>query len=213
VACITAVLKGPTSTMSTEISLSSDIQMNLFDGDKFAPGYSLPGFTEVDKSWMIGVPHVITAVTFWTPKKGIGHCSVEAYVGTAKMLERQLKREKIEELSGTEPMVDPEEAIVYSDGSTGIRRQLVSLFAGVGMIEFDKETQGLPTEGKLGESQYDTPWTSWATYSQSRQQGENMVPSFSLSHTGTPLRIAVNGGLMRSAYSNDTGDSATFYLR
>ena len=197
---------------------------DLFNGDKFNVGYRIPGFSEVDKAWLVGVPHVITRVTFWVPQKGIGHCSLEAYVGTAGMLDRAVKRDKIPPTALTAdgtPIVEPEEAVVYSDGSTGIRRQIVKLLSSYGLIDVGHED--MPAEGKLGESRFDTPWvitnpkaakgsTGWKSFSGSRAQGDVQVPSIQEGHKGQPLRILVNG-LQPSMYVNDTGDGLTYYLR
>lgn len=171
--------------------------------------YSLPGLTEVDKEWLIGVPHVITKVTFWVPKKGIGHCSVEATIAPEHALSAQLKREKIEALdpSGA-PMVEPGEQVVYSDGSTGIRRTLVAMLQAADVI--DVGHADLAETGKLGECRYDAPWTDWDRIDSTTMQGAVEVPSFEKNHVGGQLKIRVTRGLQKSDYND--GESTTYYL-
>lgn len=205
--------------MSDVVLFGNDPIVDLFDGDRFAAGYSLPGFTEVDKLWLEGVPHVITRVTFWVPTKGIGHCSVEAYTGTTEMILRALRRGKIPAtaLNGDAPIVEAKEAVVYSDGGTGIRRTLVKMFQQFGLIDVGHEK--LPEEGPLGECRYDVPWVGktakdgWTSFTGTRMQGSVQVPSIQENHNGDALRINVLGGLQKSEYSNETGDSTTWYLK
>jgi hypothetical protein len=197
----------------TEVALSDTDQAALFDGDNFAPGYSLPGYSKIDKAWLVGVPHVITRVTFWVPQMGNGHCSVEGYVGTQNMLNRASQRGRIEEMNsdGT-AKVDAEEPIVYADGSTGIRRQLVELLCTYGLVTIKSK---LPAEGAMGESRYDLPWSEWESFAGSRKQGTEDVPCIEESHTGAPLRIHVKNGLGASTggANRPAGAEPTYYLR
>lgn len=208
--------------LMTELAIPVDDTIGLFDGDSFGAGYSLPGFTEVDKAWMIGVPHVIVRVTYWVPKMGIGHCSIEAYSGTAGMIERAMRRNKIPAsalAADGKPLVEPEEAIVYSDGSTGVRRQVTKLLNTYGLIDVGHAE--FPEEGQLGESRYDVSWAGdgkkepgWESFSGTRMQGPVEVPCIEEDHNGNPLRIKVVGGLQVSEYSNRDGiDGLTYYLR
>jgi len=176
----------------------------LWDADD---SYSLPGVSEVDKSWLIGVPHVVVEATFWVPKKGIGHCSVKAVIAPEDMIERALKRERIRVLNNNRPMVDPLEYVVYSDGGTGIRRQCVTLLQAAGLI--DVGHADMAEAGKLGESRYDTPWPEWDRFDESTMQGETEVPSFTKNHAGGQFKIRVLGGLRDSEY--DDGESVTYY--
>lgn len=206
----------PSREMSqmTEVTMWDADQVDLFDGDDFATGYSLPGYSKVDKSWLIGVPHVITRVTFWTPGKvGVGFCSVEAHVGTEAMLKKAVERGNVEEVRGDgTPKVDAKEPVIYNDGGTGIRRQLVSLLSHFELLTIKSK---LPEEGGMGESRYDLPWTQWDSFSGTTRQGDADVPSFQENHNGSPFRIIVRGGLQASMGGANRPDGAepTYYLR
>lgn len=172
--------------------------------------YSLPGLTEVDKDWLLGVPHVIVKATFWVPKKGIGHCSVEAVIAPEEMLNKALERGKILTLGKDgRAMVDPLEWVVYSDGSTGIRRQVVTKLQEADLV--DVGHTDLAENGKLGDCRYDSPWTEWERFDESTMQGEVAVPSFTRNHVGGQFALRVLGGLTRSDYND--GESSTYYLR
>lgn len=175
---------------------------------------SAGGLLPLEKEFLEGVPHVITSFTFWVPQKGNGMVSVEAIVAGEGLLNRQVARGRIKTLS-----VEPNERVLYNDGSTGIRRSLVQLGQALGVLDVGHESGkgAMPEEGKLGESRYDLPWTQWKSFAQKTEQGKNekenpiFVPCFS-EMNGKPLRIRVLGGLRRSEYSNEQGDSTTWYL-
>lgn len=197
-----------------DLAIFDSAQTDLFDGDRFAAGYSLPGFTEVDKAWLVGIPHRITCVTYWVPKMGFGHVSLECVVGNARMIERAMRKNKVPDSAlGNDghPLVDAEEAIVYSDGGTGVRRQVTAILNTFGLINVGDG----PDEGKMGESRFDRPWTEWQHIGKStRGQGDVQVPSIRTNHAGEPLGINVNGGLIDSDYTNDSGiEGKTYYLR
>lgn len=197
----------------SDIVFAGGVEPSLFDGDQWGTeAYSLPGLVECEKSWLEGVPHVITRVTFWVSDiKDKDFVSLQAVVAPDRFIRRQLDRNKIRELDDNgRPKVDPEEAIVYSDGSTGIRRQIVSLLETFKLIEIKSD---LPPNGKLGESRYDLNFTHWE-FEQATEQGDTIVPDFTKMHNGSPLRINVKGGLMSSKGDNHTEEGKpTYYLR
>lgn len=173
------------------------------------------------KPLLIGVTHVITSVTFQTPvevKKGQdpdrGYVTVEATVASEGYLLQQIRQGKIPNVESLEGLgVRPNERIVYNDGSTGIRRQLVAMLNFTGHIKVDDviETDDV----------YDRPWTEWLytgdqtkVYAAGKDE-ERTVPSFDRKRNGDPLVIPVMNGLRASYYPNPGvggGESVTYYL-
>lgn len=174
-----------------------------------------------DKMQLIGIPHRITAVTYWLPPGNqIGMVSLEATVGSKEELEKALERSWIPGKSSLgELPVDPEERIVYNDGSTGIRRQITAMLSSL------KDSEGKFAFMDVGEikqdSDYDKPWTEWGQggFRQWRSQGADkngdpiLVPSFTSWPDGKPLVIGCRHGLRVSEYDNEYAQGArTFYL-
>lgn len=178
----------------------------------------IDGFTEVLKDEMLGVPHAITGMTFWMPKRNQdgslqrGFVSCECTIGDANMLEAALKRGWIpNKTSVDELLFSPNERVLYNDGSTGIRRQLVEILQNGKLLDVG---------GNGDRMRFDKPWTEWASFTQHTTQGTDkdgddvIVPSFHETPEGNPLVIIVPRGLMKSSYSNDyTDDGVTYYLR
>lgn len=149
---------------------------------------------EKDKARLLGVPHIITRVTYRPGIEERDYVSVEAVVGTGYALEKEIKRGRIPGVSTyAELSVDAEEHIVYNDGSTGIRRQLTHLLHNMGLIEVPNVGQDL--------SVFDSPYTDWSVITQiGLMNGDATdekieVPDFTLSPSGAPLAIAVDHGL------------------
>jgi hypothetical protein len=180
----------------------------LIDSGEF---YAVPGFGLVDDKMMLcGVPHVIIGVTFQipTPARPRGYVSLRGIIGTAAKLAEAKSRKWIP--NGADCAFNPEERIIYNDGSTGIRRQVVELLDRWGLIEVGnhdfKANDNFP-------NRFDLPWTEWVSFSQDAVQGENIVPEFSTNHNGNLFALQVTRGLRVSEYSNDKADDArTFYL-
>jgi hypothetical protein len=180
----------------------------------------IDGFTEVAKSELIGVPHAITGLTFWYPKKNVdgtmqrGFVAVECTVGSVRMLEAALAREWIPGKSKIDELIfSPNERILYNDGSTGIRRQLVEILETAHLIDVGHRD----IEDK---SRLDKSWLEWESFTQTTTQGTDahgepvIVPSFKTNPNGAPLVIIVPRGLMVSNYTNDyTDEGTTYYLR
>jgi hypothetical protein len=175
----------------------------------------IDGFTEVDKSEMLGVPHVITSMTFWYPKKDQrGFVSVECTAGDANALETALRRGWIPNKTMlSELMFSPNERVLYNDGSTGIRRQLVELLESARLLD-------VGNRDIRDRSRFDKSWLEWESFSQHTTQGNNdsgepvIVPSFRENANGQPLLVIVPRGLHVSQYSNDhTDEGETYFLR
>lgn len=184
-----------------------------------------------EKESLAGVPHVITRATFWSidedqikaaNKAGLptprGYVSLEATVASEDKLARAVRRslcpvDKVEDLD-----VEPNERVIYNDGSTGIRRQVVVMLQLAGLIDVGGEATDTEPER---DRRFDVPWTEWANAgTQWVRQGEDkdgnaiMVPSFAFGPGGNPLLIHVRRGLEVSTYENAwTDKGTTWYLK
>lgn len=174
---------------------------------------------EQDKLRLLGVPFVATRLTF---RPGItdaagnlnDYVSVEAVIGGEPELAEALRRGWIPNASGViaDLPFRPNEKVVFNDGSTGVRRQFVTLLWKLGLIEI---------EGVAGDAAiFDTPYFGWKSFSQhSLMNGEGdeklTVPDFTEGSNGTPLAIFADHGLRLSEFPNPANPKDTsrvFYL-
>lgn len=175
----------------------------------------IQGLTLISKEEMLGVPHIITRVTYWMPKKDQkGMVSVEATIGGIPHLERAIQRRWIPNVENADQLrIDPNERVVYNDGGTGIRRQITMMLESLKLLDVGDNDNQTP-------ERFDRPWTEWENFAEHRYQSKEIgtVPSFSR-HTGADgveraLIIRCDRGLYLSAYSNEyTDEGETFYLR
>lgn len=182
--------------------------------------FVIDGFTEVGKDELQGVPHVVTGVTFWTPKRNPdktlqrGFVSVECTIGDANALDIALRRGWIPNKTSQDQLLfSPNERVVYNDGSTGVRRQLVQILHDAKLID-------VGTRDVTDASRFDVPWLEWESFTQFTTQGKDsdgqdiIVPSIKTKPNGNPLIIVVPRGLVKSEYSNSyTDDGVTYFLR
>lgn len=185
-------------------------QLNYRDLVNSEQVYRIPGFGLVtDKATLIGVPHIIVGVTFQMPladkSNEFGardYVTLRAMVGDEEALNEALERGWI---PGNKSPFRANELICYNDGSTGIRRDVVKMLDSAKLI-----TVG--NEDTVAANRYDAPWSLWTEFTQSVQQGENVVPEFVNNHNGQQFLIHSNRGLRASSYTNEFGDSTTYYL-
>lgn len=200
----------------TQIAIPGVTAAQTYDEAMAGAYASIGGVLPLEKAFLEGVPHVITRYVFWTPQKGTGMVSVEAIVASQAVLNRLIGRGK---LNAERLAVEADEHVIYNDGGTGIRRQLVQFGQLIGALSVGhgKGKTSMPEDGKLGESRYDLPWTQWTSFAQTASQGKDdagidvYVPCVETMN-GAPLRLRVTTGLRVSEYKNDTGDNATWYL-
>lgn len=172
--------------------------------------YRIPGWDLVsDKDMLMGVPFFIVGATFQMPvadKARPGgfrdYVSSRAIIGTQEMLDEANERGWIP----GKLAFKAEERILFNDGSTGIRRDIVKILDSAGLIKVGNE------DLSVGVNRFDLPWTMWDSFSQSALQGENVVPEFTTNHRGNLFTIKCARGVRRSDYSNEYGDSSTYYL-
>lgn len=166
---------------------------------------------ERDKNTLIGVPHVITSVTYrdGTKERPRGYVSIEATIAPALALDNAIRRGWIPNVSSLDQLaLEPGSNVVYNDGSTGIRRQLTEMFHNAGMCDVggDPKDRG---------ARYDRSHTEWDSckFEGTRHDSEYDVdvtyPMFDQSPNGGRLLIVVKHGLRVSEYGED---SVTFYL-
>lgn len=167
---------------------------------------------ERDKYTLIGVPHVITSVTYRESKdknKPRGFASVEATIAPAPAIENAIRRGWIPGVTALDQLAfTPGSNVVYNDGSTGIRRQLTQMFHDAGMCDVG----GDPAEKGARFDRSHTEWDS-CNFEGTRHDAEFDVdvtyPLFDQSPNGGRLLIVVKHGLRVSEYGED---SVTFYL-
>lgn len=149
---------------------------------------------EKDKARLLGVPHIITRVTYRPGIEERDYVSVEAVVADVDTLKYEIKRGRIPNVAEYADLaVEAEEHIVYNDGSTGVRRQLTHLLHNMGLIEVPDVGQDLGI--------FDTPYDGWSVITQTglmngdAEDEKIEVPDFTQSPSGAPLAIVVGHGL------------------
>jgi hypothetical protein len=203
-----------------------DVVEASYDELMQVPGFMAAGATIVSKGWLLGVPHIVTSATFWTPKESkqgvrMGMVSLEAVVAGVDILDRQIRLGRVLERLDSDgksetrviKSVDelgfyPGERIVYNDESTGIRRMVVQWLHKTELITLPKN----PPKGYDG-NPLDMPWTMWDAFAENTTQGELVVPRFTKLKSGNPFLIHAPRGLRVSEYANDfTDEGLTYYF-
>jgi hypothetical protein len=205
---------------SNQLNLWEEIAQRRDDAMHFTRSTLIKRDEGAGKYGLIGIPFVITKVTF-QPRtqqeiddQQYGYVSCEATIFPHDYVLRNCVRGFVPNVITVEAWTEsyklfPEEQIVINDGGTGIRRDLVRMFYDNGMIEMD-----LPTgTGR----DFDAPWDTWKGFSQStKRQVEDeiiSIPEFSQSPSGGRLLITVERGLRASKDpAAPKGHSDTFYL-
>ncbi len=174
---------------------------------------------EQDKMALIGVPMVITRVTY-RPKPAKmerGYVSIEAVIGDVLHIEQAIRRGWMPGVERFDQFAfSPEELIVFNDGGTGIRRQLTMLLQSAGVLDIGTYDASLPVSGV--HPAFDRDWSEWETFKTYALQNSGAtdadgnaikieVPDFG------GLKIFARRGLRVSEYTADgIGDATTFYL-
>jgi len=169
--------------------------------------YRIPGWDLVDnKDHLLGVPFIIVGVTFQMPVADKGRpAGARDYVSCRAIIGGNAELAEAEERGWIPGKLafKPEERILFNDGSTGIRRDIVKILHTAQLIDVGHEDDP---------GRFDLPWTEWASFSQAAQQGENVVPEFITNHRGNLFTLKARRGLRKSEYSNEYGDAVTYYL-
>lgn len=160
--------------------------------------YRSKGFRLIEKSALEGVPFVIIGVTYRegymnAQTKLLGdYVSVEAVVADAVTLASPQVQHM---LGGRALTVYPNEAVVFNDGGTGIKRELTELF----------ESMGLLLTGDH-ERPYDVPYMQW------ERGGDLAQTGITADLNGNVFRYLCMRGLRKSEYESPYGDAVTWYL-
>lgn len=162
--------------------------------------YRSKGFRLVGKSALEGVPFVIIGVTYregyMNPQtKLLGdYVSVEAVVANKEVLASPQVKHMI---GGRELTIYPNEAVVFNDGGTGIRRELTELFEHMGLIKVGHENSDRP---------FDVPFMQW------ERGGDLAATGITADLNGEVFRYLCMRGLRKSEYESPYGDATTWYL-
>lgn len=160
--------------------------------------YFTRGFRLVDKDELIGIPHIVIAVTYregYLRDKIQGdYVSVEAVVADRETLDSP----QVRSMAGDLITVYPNEAVVYNDGGTGIRRKFTEDFHTQGLIDVG----GKSTDDR----RFDRPYSLWADGAGLAQAG------ITVDVNGEKYRMFALRGLRRSDYESPFGPAHTHYF-
>lgn len=149
-----------------------------------------------DKRPFLGVPHIITRVTYRPGMENNDYVSVEALIGNQAMIDEAFSRRWNDFVyaSPADFPFRPGEKVIYNDGSTGLRRQLTSMLYRLGLLGIANVGQEM--------SIFDTPYWEWEGFEQSslmndsENEGEKItIPDFTLDANGNQLAVVVYHGL------------------
>ncbi len=169
------------------------------------------GYTLVDKEMLSGVPLVVIGVTYRegypNPKTDLigDYVSVEAVCGGPADLSRNIRMGLLKE---EELRIDPNQLVVFNDGSTGIRRQLTGLLHDKGMINVGPE----PEKADGFSNRFDRPYQYWIDGETMAQSVTDKSISFSAEPTGEAIRYVFYNGLRRSDYEYMDRPATTWYF-
>jgi len=154
---------------------------------------------EKEKARLVGVPFVITRVTFRPGDASPDYVSCECVVGDAQACAEAVGRGWVPGVTDVQnfPFM-PEERVVFNDSSTGVRRDIVRLLHSAGMINVG--------EAGEGEDPFRREWQGWSSFSQAGQMngedGEKIdVPDFTKSPSGGQFTILARHGLRVSDFN------------
>ena len=200
---------------TTEIAEATEPEWTPYRGESYAElsktAGIAPGGDLVKGNSLVGVPFVITAMTFRigdymsaiTKVRG-AYVTVECLTGDEKAFNRAIKRGRLTE---EDNVFDPEEEILFNEGGTGAYRQAVQVWEGLKWIELPEGPDG----GPYGESRLDTPLPEWNILNVAAvtaQFGPEGDPVYS-----APIRLVCPRGLRLSEYENDyTKEGRTRYF-
>lgn len=167
---------------------------------------------EKDKMELVGVPFVITKVTYregaYKDKGEViptDYVSVELVTAPEAYFNARVprNRRRFQEFGlPLVPAVEPEEEIVINDSSTGIKRQIAWYLHSSGRITIAEDLSRTDSTlaGASGQSVYDLDPAQWAK-------------GGSLGREGIEVRLLCKRGLRFSRYENDyVPEATTFYL-
>lgn len=171
----------------------------------------VPGGDLIAGDLLVGVPFVITAMTFRTgdylnaaTQVNGAYVTCEILTGDDAAFAKAAKRGRI----GGDCPVDPGEELVFNEGGTGAYRQAVRTWEGLGWIVLPEGPEG----GTAGASRLDTPLSQW-TVSESVSGLDIRFDLAGNPVLSAPVRLLCPRGLRVSEYQNEyTKEGRTRYF-
>lgn len=211
----------PVSELSVDLDFANQLSFDELDQLGGLEVISHDLIDDDRKPFLLGVPHIITRCTFRPSDYNDDYdmISCEAIIASEAKLHRAVKAGRVVHASTVEnlnPVIEPGARIVYNDGSTGIRNQVVAMLHATGALDC----------GGTGHEMWSRSHTQWAGYNVDcievveKKDGSTYAVTKALPG-GRPFVIKVNGGLRVSSYSYDEklgmavdGDKQrTYYLQ
>jgi hypothetical protein len=203
-----------------------DIPLSVFDPDldfdkllekAGKDAFYSRAFRKVSKDILVGVPHIVIGATYRQGYKNkdtgvVGdYVSLEAVVAKSAILDAIPIRSAIKAArkeTGLSPDLEvyPNEAVIYNDGGTGVRRSITEVFQGCGIIDVGPAR-------KVGENPLDKPYSLWLDGEDQATTGITAVPNPETGELKPFVYVALHG-LRPSTYKNEyTGDdeATTYY--
>lgn len=167
-----------------------------------------------DKAALVGVPFLIHTVTFRdgvSQKEGKGvrktnYVSIECIVADKATMDARKRKGLLKD----DCPFEPEERIVFNDGSTGVARQITAYLHAKGLIVVkDNIDESVSLNGGMGESVFDTYRADWVT---PRYVAE-VIDGGAYPDLTFDVAYLCPRGLQASKYANDFSDEAyTYYI-
>jgi hypothetical protein len=211
--------------VSEDIS-SRDSQMYLWQTALSGDVDSTFVFESADleqKRSLIGVPFIVTRAVFraGTNLNVSGYVSVEGIVAPYQVVERAVARGKVPGVSSMDDpkLPTPGSKIVFNDGSTGVRADLMRAFQSAGIIDIGPESHSDNEDRDfVGKKIWRKPPEEWASCTQTvpaehAEGGEWDQPDIRFMPDGTtPLTMFAMTGLRVSEYTYEGQAAETYYL-
>lgn len=164
--------------------------------------YFSRSFRLIEKDDLIGVPLIVISLTYregYSRKENdktiVGdYVSVEAIVADEQTLGMPQFRKQLPATLN----VFPNEAVIFNDGGTGIRRDMTKLLDDLGMIEVGGHADD--------DRRYDRPYSLWKSGADLAQAG------ITVDSNGEKFRYTAIRGLRKSEYESPFGPAETFYF-
>ena len=201
----------------SDIELRKLSEMGLYDPDldfkkllseAGGDAFWSQGFRLVDKDDLLGVPFIIISATYREgfPRAGVkgDYVSIEAVVAGADILASKpvmttIMKQQSSVKTPFDVPVFPNEAVIFNDGSTGVRRQITQRLEEAGLFDCG------PDEGDA--------LVPWDRQCQKWLKGSDLLGERIVTlSTGVPFRYVCRRGLRKSEYENEFGDATTYYI-
>lgn len=195
---------------------------------------TFPGADIVPKLHLLGIPLVIVGVRFQavmrTERGWRDFLTLDTFIADRQTIQEQIDKGRVMKSVGRDAEahtniddlpVKPTQRILINDGSTGVRRQVVSLLDSLGLIRVGHEDE---YTGRDANRRFDLAWTQWEDAFPARDivgtswfnAEDTEIPDFRSFSDGRPLIVGAPRGLTGSTYPNEyapSGFATTYYVR